>query len=343
MKVLQVIDRLNVGGAEKVMLNITRLLADKGIEVGVLLFNPGFPLDKNIDSRAKLFELNRFNKYSVTKLYEAGSVCKHYDIVHVHMRQCYAYIRLAQMLFGGKYKIVFHDHYHIETDSQVPWRLKGLFTPDYYVGVNDKLVAWAREYLQTKKKNVFLLPNTIIHSGITYHAPDTRNLMMLMVANIRQIKNIEFGIELAKKMECFFTIYGNKTDDDYYSHITSGIAEYNKIKIIEGVTEVASEYGLYNIAVHCSFSETGPLVLLEYLSAGLPFISYKTGDVAYTIYDELPLLFMESFVVEEWIERINIIIAQKDLPQKMRSVFNEYYNSDIYVNRCLAIYQSVNS
>ena len=106
MNVLQVIDRLNIGGAERVMLNITRLLAERNIEVGVLLFNEGFALDKDIDKRAKLFVLNRNNKFSIAKLYKTFRICSKYEIVHVHMRHCYRYVKLAQLLFGGKFKVI---------------------------------------------------------------------------------------------------------------------------------------------------------------------------------------------------------------------------------------------
>lgn len=342
MKVLQVIDRLNIGGAERVMLNITHLLAERNIEVGVLLFNQGFAFDKDIDKRAKLFVLNRNNKFSIAKLHKTFRTCSEYEIVHVHMRHCYRYIKLAQLLFGGKFKVILHDHYgNIEIDKNIPSGFNSILKPAYYIGVSQTLTTWALTALKTNPLHTYLLPNTILLGKPIDHNSRKTEQKVFMVSNIRETKNIEFAISLFQRLKWDSTIYGNKADDKYFDKITSLIQGDPIIKIVSGKTDFADVYKEYAIAVHCGVSETGPLVLLEYLANGIPFIAYKTGDVSDTVAKELPLHFMDSFDVDEWTKRIQEILKQEDLTDKLKNVFKKHFSPDKYIDECLRIYQEV--
>jgi glycosyltransferase involved in cell wall biosynthesis len=338
MKVVHVIDRLAIGGAEKALIYATKAIADRNIHTGILLFNSGYQLEKDIDTKVILHVLNRTNKYKPATLLKAHNICKGYDIVHAHLRHVYAYIRLAQIMFGGKYKLILHDHAAITLET--PLKLKGLFKPVYYIGVNTEQTYWAQRVLHVKKENIFLHENAVEESRHLY--TQSKSNKALLVGNIRSVKNIEFGIELVKGMNWALDIYGNVIEEDYRDKLLSLIGQYN-IRIIEGVTDIDSRYSDYSIAIHCSPKETGPLVLLEYLSAGIPFISYKTGSAAEAIYQYLPELFMDNFEPHKWEQRINEILSDISLPVKMRMIFKNHFNTGNYVHKCLNIYKSVHS
>ncbi len=340
MKVLHVIDRLATGGAERLFVNLTGLLAERNADTGVLLFTAGGALDKELDNRLKIHVLNRSNKFNLFTLYKAHKVCGGYDIVHTHLRHVYAYIRLAQLLFGRRYKLMLHDHAAVTTE--IPVRLKGIFKPRYYIGVNKEQTTWAENTIGIERKNIFLLENTampVIEKSWT----KTNSKKAMMVANIRQVKNIEFAIELCRHMDWQLDIYGNIIEQDYYHKLLTLAGNDGSIRIINGVTDFSQLYQQYNLAIHCSPKETGPLVLIEYLAAGLPFIAYKTGSAAETIAAELPQLFTQNFEPSEWKQGIQEIINDTELPDKMRALYKKKFNPEDYINRCLEIYKSVHS
>ncbi len=340
MKILQVIDRLEAGGAERLLISITHLLADKNIAAGVLLFNDGGALDKELDSRVEVHLLNRTNKFNLFTLYKAHRVCKQYDIIHAHLRHVYAYIRMAQILFGGKYKLLLHDHAAITTYP--PVRMRGFFKPRYYIGVNKEQTNWAINTIGIEQQNVFLLQNTVLAKE---QSSNTRpgSKKAIMVANIRQVKNIEFAISLCRSMGWQLDIYGNIIEQEYYDKLKNLAGDNNGVKIITGITEFAGLYGKYELAIHCSPKETGPLVLIEYLAAGLPFIAYQTGSAADAIAAELPQLFMQHFEQEQWERRIGEIIQDKELSLQMQELYKKKFNPEDYINKCLQIYQNVHS
>jgi glycosyltransferase involved in cell wall biosynthesis len=340
MKVLHIIDRLETGGAERLFVNLTGLLAERNADTGVLLFTAGSALDKELDSRLKIHVLNRGNKFNPFTLYKAHRICSSYDIVHTHLRHVYAYIRLAQLLFGGRYKLILHDHAAATID--IPVRLKGIFKPLYYIGVNKEQTTWAENTIEIAKQNVFLLENTAMPE-IRRSTIKVNGKKAMLVANIRQVKNIEFAIELCRYIGWQLDIYGNIIEQDYYHKLLALSGNDRSIRIINGITDFSQIYQQYNLAIHCSPKETGPLVLIEYLAAGLPFIAYETGSAAETIAAELPQLFMQNFEQSQWEQRIREIITDTDLPDRMRILYKKKFNPEDYINRCLEIYKSVHS
>ena len=83
--------------------------------------------------------------------------------------------------------------------------------------------------------------------------------------------------------------------------------------------------------------------MIEYLAAGLPFIAYKTGSAAEAIAEELPQLFMDNFGYSIWQERIQQILTDNELPEKMKSLFAKKFSTEEYINKCLEIYKKIYS
>ena len=340
MKVLHAIDHLQAGGAERMFVTITSLLSAENVPVAALLFNSGYALDHQLDKGVRLRVLNRQSRFNPVTLYKAHKICSEYDIVHAHLRHVYAYLRLAQWLFRGKYKLLIHDHGAVV--QTIPSRLKGIFRPKYYIGVNKAQVIWAKTHLGVSEDKTFLLENTIIPVAPASGINSVANKAM-MIANIRRVKNIEFAIRLFQAIGWQLDIYGNIAEQEYYYELMQLINNNPRIRIISGVTDFSGIYGQYNLAIHSAPAETGPLVLLQYLSAGLPFIAYKTGSAADRIADFLPAMLMNDFEPENWQQQINLILNDTMLPQKMRELFQQEFSPEKYIGQCLEIYKSIHS
>lgn len=335
MKVLQVIDRLEAGGAERVFLDMTQLLLDKAIKVDTMTISGKGVLYDSIDERANHYFLDRKNKFSLKKILECAKLCANYDIVHVHMRHSYTYVRLAQIVSRKNFKIIFHDHF---TLNKVPLSLMFFFKPKYYIGVCEHNVNWAKEKVGINKKHVFLLRNTIIPKVINKQV-DRES--WLLVSNIRPIKNIEFAIDLATRHHAKLAIFGNYSDIEYKNKIKEKLKNNSDITILENVFDVQSNIGGYSFALHTSFSETGPLVLLEYLAQGIPFLSYKVGEVSNILFEKLPHFFIDNFDTEAWINRIKEDKYSINKPEELKEIFEKYFGPNKYIFNCMEIYKKI--
>lgn len=339
MKVLHVIDRLKAGGAERMFVTATSLLRNTDIQVAAMVFNSGFPLDDELPKGLTLHVLNRSNKFSFSTLYKAHKIFRQYDIIHAHLRHVHAYARLAQLLFGGKYTLILHDHTPMY--NELPIRLKGVLKPKYYIGVDEEQKRLAKEVLGLNDSKMFLLENVVVP---TSSFPTKVNSdKAIMVSNIRRPKKIHFAIEVISKMDLALDVYGIKVEQDYYEEVTQLADDNPNVNIIEGVTGFSNVYSQYSIAMHTSVDETGPLVLQEYLAAGLPFIAYNFGSVARAVSSELPELFMDNLDADKWIERIQHILSTEGLPERMKQAFDKHFSTDKYISDCLSIYKAITS
>ena len=109
---------------------------------------------------------------------------------------------------------------------------------------------------------------------------------LLLVSNIQPRKNIEFAIEiiyeLCKDGEYTLDIIGKIADREYYDKLNNLIKLYSLEEIInfnESCINIQQILNKYDIALHTSKSEAGPLVLIEYLAQSLPFITFSTRTI----------------------------------------------------------------
>ena len=115
MKVLQVINSLATGGAEKLLLDTLPLYRKAGIEMDILLlWDNNQPFTKALKALncCKVFILNESENYkdiyALSNIIKLRKYLKAYDIVHVHLFPALYFVRLASI--GLKTKLIFTEH-----------------------------------------------------------------------------------------------------------------------------------------------------------------------------------------------------------------------------------------
>jgi len=343
MKILQVIDSLEIGGAEKVFIDLTNLLYENRADVSTLfILDPG-KLANQLHEDIRKHSLNRRFKWSLLTLYRSARIIKRYDIIHCHHRHVFAYINLSAMIFGVRTKIILHDHYGlIDLNKKIPKNIIGPFKPTYFIGVSKKLTEWAKERLKVNANHVYILPNIVRHMKQPIQAVKTHD--WILVSNIKPVKNQLFAVKLAQKMNKSLLIVGNIQDTAYYQTLQDAINDVSgNITIKTDVTDVRPFLTQASIGLHVSTSETGPLVLIEYLSIGLPFVSYQTGEVVQTLKNVFPEMLISNFDISQWELAINFIESYNcdQYNNVIKKFYEANFNEDQYLNKCLEIYQDI--
>ena len=95
LKVLQVIDTLNIGGAERVLVNLSNLLITHGIDISVVQITTPGPLSAELHPDVRQFSLNRKYRLSPSAFIRLIRLIHNHTIVHVHMRYNFLYVMLA--------------------------------------------------------------------------------------------------------------------------------------------------------------------------------------------------------------------------------------------------------
>lgn len=338
MKILQIIDCLNVGGAERVFIDLCNILHENNEDVTALLLLPKKG-ELSDELHIPIIELNRKDKWNIHTMYKCGQILKEFDVIHCHLRHVYKYIGLVNFLMGSHKKIIFQDHYGaIDVDTSVPFLFNSLLKPIYYIGVSETLTNWGIKKLKLEKQNVFLLQNIIRKLDL----PKTKNKTsdLLLVSNIKPIKNNAFAIELAKALKLSLLLVGRNQNEIYYNQVIKDIDDEH-IKIDRTISKAQSIMGNATLGLHTSKSETGPLVLIEYLAQGLPFVAYKTGEVAEMLEPDFPDFFVDNFEIDCWKEKIKHILEKGHDHLKMEKIFEEYFGEKQYFTKIKNIYLCV--
>jgi glycosyltransferase involved in cell wall biosynthesis len=340
-KVLCIIDNLNTGGAEQVFSDISYLLLGY-VNFDVLLILPPQNENYSLPSDIRKLYLNRSNKWSLLSFYKCFRILKKYDIIHIHLRHTFRYIAIINKIFFINKILILHDHGSIGIEKKPPFIGYQFLKPDIYIGVSEELKLWAISTWKIPKYRTYTfinLPSERFLAGISLKSKNYRNGLVI-VGNIKPVKNQLFAIEISALLKLPLTIIG-KNQDAVYSEKIKQISARKSFIWLEDENDVSDLLGNFTLGLYCSLSESGPLVILEYLLCGLPFVAYKTGGIAEVINRYFPEFFLNSFDLNEWTERIIELLEKPKIidSEKLKQMLEIEFNPAIYRNRLLELYE----
>ncbi|UKM63951.1 glycosyltransferase [Flavobacteriaceae bacterium GSB9] len=114
MRILQIINSLNSGGAEKLIVDTCLKYSNKGLKVDILLLDGVktslyHKLEKN--KAISIYCLGvKNNIYNPLLVFKIKSFLKNYDIIHAHLFPTIYWVAFANLLSIKKYNIVITEH-----------------------------------------------------------------------------------------------------------------------------------------------------------------------------------------------------------------------------------------
>lgn len=174
LKVLQLINSLTAGGAEKLLVNAVIEYHKKGIEVDILILNGGFsPFLQLLKPypEIKVFHLGENNNvYNPKNIFKLRKYFKNYDIVHVHLFPALYWASLASLIDGflrkSKYKLVYTEHNttNRRREMKIFKFLDRIFYKKYHtiVSISDAVDLSLKKHLGSRFKNKIIQ----IYNGI---------------------------------------------------------------------------------------------------------------------------------------------------------------------------------
>jgi glycosyltransferase involved in cell wall biosynthesis len=345
-KILIIIDALNLGGAEQITVQTANLLSQKNYDVLLctILTWKDTPLAAKIHSSVKKASINRTNKWSLHRMRILSKYIKQYDVVHVHSYHNFRYVQLVNVLFGVFKNIIYHEHSGDAIKNRLPNFLKRIiFHNVIYLANNTKLLNHIRRDWELLLDKTVYLPNPVRTPIITINKPKIA-FTIGMIGNFLTVKNYEFAIKLFNNLNLKnsqLLIVGHIYDRQYFDRIQKLVNE-SKLPI-RLITDCNNSYDVipeFDFAWHTSYSESGPLVLGEYMAFEKPFICFETGEVANTVKNSLPELVMDNYDEPSWVKACNTIIEDLEgYGKKLHYLYLNYYTEDKYLNKCIEAYQ----
>jgi glycosyltransferase involved in cell wall biosynthesis len=355
--VVHVIDELTPGGAEKILVMAVNGLAEKDLKVTVVtLIRPG-NLAGLLNEKVNNVCLYRKSHWNLKTLRKFNDILKSHEVVHVHLKHTLKYVFLSWLIRPFDSRVLLHDHSGdvlITKGNVYPSFMRWWVSGIYYLGVTTELTAWASRLYLINRARAFTLHN-VVESDLIRLPVERRNhdtvLKLVLVANFRPIKNIEFAINLVsylhsiRHMRVHLTVFGQTIDQECYLRVKKQIDNLNLETLVSLVLDestIVPRLKEFDMGLHCSFAETGPLSLLEFMQAGLPFLAIKRGHVAEEISNYRAELIINNFDLENWADRIEVLFPfPEHLSNDLQQYVNDRYESGLYIKQLCEIYSSI--
>lgn len=348
--IAQVTDQLEIGGAEQVIVMLANLQQAHGHRVTVVTTVAPGPLAGGLRMGIQLVNLNRRNKWNFVAMYRLSKLLREIDVVHVHALHTLRYVSLAAAIFRLRKKIVYHEHHGNRVQQPASGLTRWLLRRTVFIGASQSLCNWAVAAAGLVPGQVCLLRNTVIKEKSNGLVPADDAIRLCMVGNVLPNKNVLFALQLLQQLSSsgvkpvYLTIYGNIRNNHYYQQLIDYIQAHRlsgHVNFVTGCSRVQPVLSQYHLALHCSLSESGPLVLVEYLAQGLPFISFATGEVAAQLQHVLPEMFMQQFDVHAWAIACKELLdkPRSPLTQHLQQLYAEAFSPELYYQQCSSIYK----
>lgn len=305
MKVLQLIDSLEAGGAERVAVNIANALAAEVSGSYLCSTRKEGLLKASLDPKVGYLFLSKQGTFDLKAILKLKRFVKQeqIDIIHAHSSS-YFTATLVKLLYP-KVKIIWHDHYGNRPNSN-RFQIKILKFCSYFFShvfsVNELLASWARKELLTR--SVLYLPNFSIkrEEKLITKLKGFESRRIVCLANLRPQKdhiNLLNAFKAISYQHQDWTLHlvGKDFEDDYSNTVKQLIVDLklsNHVFIYGSCPDTSAILEHCDIGVLSSKSEGLPLAILEYGLASLPTIATSVGQCKEVIINEQTGLLVPS-------------------------------------------------
>ena len=305
-RVLAATDTLEVGGAERVAVDIVNSLdrdrhdvffcatRGDGLLRDVLLPD----VDVGIIGRRATWDVAGMARFA------QWVNDRRIDIIHTHGRGTMQFVALCLRLGLIRTAHVYHDHYgHLHLDRRAPAGLRSaLHTVDGFLGVDQRLCTWAREDVGLPAERIHLVRSGVdltrfvavepIDLRSAFDLPDAE-VVLVMVANYRRQKDHPTVLRAlallpgdVRRRLGVVTVGSTESESGYFDRcwaMAEDLGVTDQIRVAGTREDTLRLMAGADAGLLASKNETGPLVVLEYMASRLPFVVTDTGEITRAI------------------------------------------------------------
>lgn len=351
--VIQLVDSLEIGGAEVLAVNITNGLTKYHTNPHICATRGEGPLKNSILNTSNYLFLNRKKTIDFKALIRLKKYLKHnkINIIHAHATSCFFAFCLKIMY--PKIKIIWHNHYGNNVNLS-GFKLVALKIQSYFfiaiIHVNKDLKKWSQKKLYCK--NNYYLKNFPFFNNlkketnlkgldgkrITHIAgfrPEKDHETLLRAFSLFVVNNKNWSLHLIGKIHK--GLYSYKI-----LNLINTLSLNDKVFTYNSCTDIKNILEQTDIAVLTSKSEGLPISLLEYGLSKTAVIVTNVGECSNVIEDEYSGYVVEKENPNLFSEKLDLLANSKSkriiLAERNFKNIADNYSQSLFLRRLLEIY-----
>jgi glycosyltransferase involved in cell wall biosynthesis len=353
MRVLQLIDSLDAGGAERVAVNLANALSGNVEASFLCTTRKEGVLKKSLSENVEYLFLGKKKTVDLKAIKQLNRFLRVRKIGVIHAHSSSFFLAIIAKFFKKDLVVVWHDHYGNSEFLNDRKSLMLKFCSRYFFhifSVNKALEAWAKQSLSAR--NVSYLPNfaSVDDRIASTTLKGEAGKRIVCLANLRSQKDhftllAAFNRVLEVYPDWSLHCVGKDFNDDYSFQVKSKIKELN---LGESVFVYGSKPDIFNILQQCeigvlaSKSEGLPVALLEYGLANLAVIATKVGEVENVILNNVNGMIVNSLNTIELSKALIFYIENHSVRNEHLTKFNQHvkdnFSEQSQLNKILKVY-----
>lgn len=357
MRIVQIIDSLEIGGAERMAVNYANALSKK-IEFSALVATRGEGqlLDQINENVFYLF-LNKRKSFDWSAVVRLKNFVKKNKIEIIHAHSTSFFITVLVKFLRPSIKIVWHDHFGSRVAQSNKENRILIFCSLFFSSiftVNRQLKDWSAKWMFCK--NVIFIPNFTLenHSAIqSTNLKGENGKRIVFLANLKTPKNHLSILEAFCKLKLSVSDWSlhliGKDYSDLYSqdlkdfihknNLDNHVHLYGTKNDIEFILSQAS------IGVLASTFEGFPVTLIEYGKAKLAVLSTNVGFCSEMIKNEESGLLFDPLNEQELLSALEKLTKDESLRMYLGSNFQREientYGEETIIKKVLLEYNKI--
>lgn len=297
MKILHVITTLDIGGAERLMVDLLPLLQQDGNQVDLLLFNGvNTPFKEElIKKNVHIYQLScwkgikhHYEVYNPINIFRLNRYLDNYDIIHTHNTACQYYVALA-VKFSKRPILVTTEH--STYNRRRSWKLFKRVDERMYskyaaiVCISQQACANLIDYIACPNK-IHVIHNGIDVSRFSKSSRDiSRNnsFLISMIAAFRKEKNHETVLKAVSRLPKNYRLQlaGRDFDEKVptLKQMCVDLGIQNQVDFLGARSDVPELLEKSDIVVLSSHWEGFGLAAVEAMASGRPLVASDVGGL----------------------------------------------------------------
>lgn len=355
MRVLQIIDSLDPGGAERMAINYANALVPAIEFSGLIATRKEGGLKNSIEPKVSYMFLQKKKRIDLKAVFRLRSyiVKNEIDVVHAHGSSFFIAVLVKFILPG--IKIIWHDHYgsrakETRKENRVLIFLSVFFSSIFVV--NLQLKDWNKKNLRCSR--VVFIPNFAKSKNISEQITlleGESGKRVVFLANLKNPKNHILVLKAFSELklnELGWSLH--LIGRDYYDNYSDVLKNFIKSNLLESYVHFYGErndikyiLSQASIGVLASKEEGFPVTLLEYGLENLAVISTNVGYCSTVIKNGFNgLLFDPSSCEDVKLQLRNLVedeSLRKILGRNFKESILEQYSEEVVIKKLIKAYK----